>query len=125
MDSIKNNQFVIIFKGAIFSIIATLVLLFIYSAILAYTSVSESTIVPVIIILTGISILIGSSLATAKIKKNGLINGGAIGGIHIGFIYLVSSIIHTGFAVSTNSIIMIVCGVLAGVVGGIVGVNIK
>lgn len=125
MDSIKNNQFVIIFKGAIFSIMATLVLLFIYSAILAYTSVSESTIVPVIIILTGISILIGSSLATAKIKKNGLINGGAIGGIHIGLIYLVSSIIHTGFAVSTNSIIMIGCGILAGVVGGVVGVNIK
>ena len=47
------------------------ILLFAFSIILAYTNTSESTIVPVIIGITGISILSGSSIATSKIKNYG------------------------------------------------------
>ena len=60
-----------------------------------------------------------------KIKKNGLINGALVGLIYMLFIYLISSIINTGFALNLNSVIMILSGVIAGVVGGVVGVNIK
>ena len=59
--------------GIAISVVLTLVLLFAFSIILAYTNTSESTIVPVIIGITGISILSGSSIATSKIKKKGSI----------------------------------------------------
>ncbi len=125
MENLKSNQFITIIKGALFSIIATLIFLFIYSIILTYTNVSENTINVVIMFITGISILIGSSLATRKIKKMGLVNGGIIGAIYILILYLISSIINSQFTLETNSIIMIVVGIIAGIIGGIVGVNIK
>ena len=79
----------------------------------------------VIIIATIISILIGSSISTIKIKKNGILNGGIIGCIYILGIYLVSSVAQVGFALNMYSIIMIILSILAGMIGGIVGVNIK
>lgn len=121
----NKNSFMNIFKGIVLSFILTLVLLFIYSIILTYTSISENTIAPVIIVITIVSILIGSSISTTKIKKNGILNGGIIGLIYISFIYLISSIVQTGFGLNIYSIIMIAFSVLAGMIGGIVGVNIK
>ena len=52
MGSTKN-----IFKGVGISLILTIILLFIFSLILAYTNVNENTIRPVIIVVTAISIL--------------------------------------------------------------------
>ena len=103
----------------------TFVLLFIFSMILAYTNVSESTIIPVVIAITGISILIGSSISTSRIKKKGIVNGMIVGGIYVLTIYLLSSILSTGFNMNTYSIVMIIIGILCGGVGGIVGVNLK
>ena len=52
MESTKN-----IFKGVGISLILTIILLFIFSIILAYTNVNENTITPAIIVITAISIL--------------------------------------------------------------------
>lgn len=124
-NNIQTNNLFRIFKGSLISILFTLILLFIFSIILTYTSISETVISPVVIVISSISILIGSSISTMKIKKNGLVNGLFVGLIYMLFIYIVSSLINTGFAVTTTSIIMILSGVIAGIIGGIVGVNIK
>ena len=108
-----------------FSIVITLIGLLIYSIILSYTSVAESTIPTIIIIITGISILIGSTISTANIKKNGIVNGILVGLIYISLIYLLSSIITGNFLLNINSIIMIIVSGLTGAVGGIIGVNMK
>ena len=79
---------------------------------------------PVVITISGISILIGSSISSLKIKKQGMINGALVGLIYMIFIYLLSSIVFTGFGIDTNAIIMIVIGTAAGIVGGIIGVNL-
>mgnify|MGYP001852306722 CR=1 FL=1 len=121
----NKNNVINIFKGIVISFILTLILLFIFSTILTYTQIPESTIGPVIIIITVISILIGSSISTIKIRKNGIINGGIIGMIYILILYLFSSMFETGFSVNIYSIIMIVFSIIAGMIGGIVGVNIK
>lgn len=55
MDNMENTKN--IFKGVGISLALTMILLLIFSAILTYTNVSESTITPVIIIVTAISIL--------------------------------------------------------------------
>lgn len=112
-------------KGIVTSIIITLILLFIFSLLLTYTDVQESTIPTVTIIITGISILIGSSISTIKISKNGILNGGAIGFIYIFLLYIISSTVQTGFSLNLYSIVMIIVSIITGMIGGIMGVNIK
>ena len=120
-----NNNYMTIIKGVLISFILTLVLVFIFAIILTYTNIQESAIFPAVLLITAISILIGSSISTIKIKKNGILNGGIIGLIYILLIYLISSIVGTGFALNFNSILIILAAIVGGMLGGIVGVNIK
>ena len=120
----KENLIRII-KGSGVALGITLWLLFIFAVVLTYTNIAESVIKPVIIIVTAISILIGSSLSTLKIKKNGLLNGAIVGFIYIFSLYIISSITGSGFNLNIISIIMLVASVVAGMVGGIIGVNLN
>ena len=120
-----NKTFISILKGVLISLIATFLLLLIFSLVLTYTDIQENVISPVIIVVTGISILIGSSISNIKIKKNGLINGGIIGGLYIAILYITSSILNWNFGLDIKSIIMIVVGIVFGILGGIIGVNKK
>lgn len=120
------NNISIISKGVIISIMSTLILLFIFSAVLTYTDVNENIIPTVVIIITTISIFIGTTLTTKAIKKNGIINGGIISLIYILLIYLSSSITsNVGFKLTMYSIIMIIVSILFGMIGGIIGVNTR
>lgn len=120
----KENKFLAnIAKGILISLIATFILLIIFSIILTYSNVKEDVINPVIIIITAISIFIGSSVSCIKIRKNGLLNGGIIGGAYILIIYTISSILNWKFGLDLQSIIFIVVGIVFGILGGIIGVN--
>ncbi len=119
MEKTINN----ITKGIGIALLTTFVLLFIFAILLTYTKISETLINPVIIVVTAISILIGSSIANSKIKKNGLANGALIGGIYMITIYLISSILNWKFGLEIQSILMIVVGMIFGILGGIIGVN--
>ena len=76
--------------GSGISVAITLIGLIIFSCLITYTSIQESTIPAVTIIITAISILIGSTIYTTNLRKNGIINGATIGIVYILFIYLVS-----------------------------------
>ena len=120
----KNNNLTSILKGFIISLILTIIFIWIYALLLVKTNIQESTIAPVVITISGISVLIGSSIACLNIKKNGILNGACIGGMYYAVIYVLSSIALCGFAINVKSLIMIVIGVLLGGIGGIIGVNI-
>lgn len=112
-------------KGVGVSIGFTLVFLLIFSIILTYTNTSEQWTSPVIIVLTGISILIGSSLGNMKLKKNGIFNGALIGCSYFIIIYLISSTIKMDFSVSMQMLALVGVGIVLGILGGIIGVNKK
>ena len=105
-----------ILKGSVVSILISIILLIAFSGFLTYSSMSEKVIPVVILIITGISILIGSQMSTVHIRKNGLLNGGSVGLIYILTLYLISSIVGKGFLLNTYSIIMIVVSILMGAV---------
>jgi len=121
----NTNSVIRILKGSAISIAVSLVLLIIFAALLTYTNINENTMPTVIIIVTALSILIGSEITTSKIKKNGILNGALVGIIYILLIYLISSIITGNFSLNNYAIIMIVTSVLIGGLGGIIGVNRK
>lgn len=128
MENIVKGKFskncIRIIKGSVISFIITLILLFIFACLLTYTNVQESIIQPVIIIVSAISVLIGSSISTLKIRKKGLLNGAFIGLFYIASIYILSSITGSGFSFSIASIIMVIASIAAGMLGGIIGVNL-
>lgn len=123
-ENIKNN-INYIGKGIAISFIFTVIALLILSAVLTYSSVSENIESSSIIIINTISILIGSSFCTIKEKNRGMLKGIAVGGIYIGIIYIISSIVSMKFTLNFNSIIIIITSIISGAVGGIIGVNIK
>ena len=124
-DKGSSKNFMHVLKGLGIAFIITFIFLFILAIVLTFTNVSEEIINPTIIIITAISILIGSSISNIKIKKNGLINGGIIGGIYIILLYIFSSVFSMEFALTIQSLIMIVTGIVFGILGGIIGVNIS
>ena len=121
----KNNMLLKIIKGVGISVIFTIICLTIFSLLLTYTNLSESSIQPVVISVTGISILVGSFFATRKMNKNGIIKGIAVGLMYILLIYVISSVVNGGnFALTIGSLVMIFISVLCGAIGGIIGINI-
>ena len=125
LETNENKTIKNIIKGTGIALITTVILLLIFSIILTYTNIDEKVINPVIMIVTAISILLGSSLGNIKIKKNGLINGGIIGASYIITIYLISSILNWKFTLNLQSIFMITIAIVFGILGGIIGVNRK
>lgn len=122
----KNNSNIIkIIKGSALAIVLSLVLLTIYAVLLSFTSISETTMVPVVLVITGISVLIGSSISSISIRKQGIANGGLVGLIYVLFLYIASSIAGIGFEINMNAILMIIVGVITGMIGGIIGVNLQ
>lgn len=119
----ENSKIKSIIKGCIFTFIFTYLSVIIYSFILAYTNVSDSTIPTVIIGITMFSIFLSTMIFCRQIGTNGLINGAIISALYIGIIYLISSVAKTGFMVDKYSIIMIITCIIAGGIGGIIGVN--
>ena len=120
---LKNFKYIL--KGVIISIISTLIFLFIFSLILTYTNVSEKLINPFIIVVTAISIFIGSSIGSLKLQKQGILSGALIGGIYLISLYIISGIINNNFSMTIQSIILIISGMICGMFGGIIGVNKK
>ena len=121
----ESKNIVKIIKGSTVAIIITLLGLLIYSVILASTEIGENTINYVFIGISALSILIGSIISVSKIAKNGMLNGAIVGGIYIVILYLLSSIINLNFDINSNSIILIFFSMVAGMLGGVIGVNIK
>ena len=119
-----NKNIIRVIKGSIFAIVISLILLLIYASLLASTNLSENTMTVVVMTISGISILIGSSISSFKIKKQGMLNGALVGLIYMLFIYILSSIFLIGFVLNVKSMIMMIIGILAGMIGGIIGVNI-
>lgn len=129
MDNLDKNEtkenLIRIIKGSGIALGITILSLFIFAILLTYTNIQENTIIPVVIIITAVSILIGSSLSTLRIKKNGLLNGALVGVIYILLIYIISSLTGSGFSLNIMSIIMLVSSIIAGMIGGIIGVNLN
>ena len=123
--NIKTDKNIVrVVKGSIFAILITAIFLLIYAILLTSTNISENTMTTVVITVSGVSILIGSSISSFKIKKQGIINGALVGLIYITALYLLSSIIFVGFEINLSSIIMLVVSIITGMIGGIIGVNL-
>ena len=125
IDAKNQNNILRIIRGSLFSIIISVIGLLIFAIVLTNSNVSENIIPIVIIVISNLSILIGSIICNKRIEKNGIVNGMLVGLIYLIIIYLASSIAIKSFNFNMKSVIMILCSVISGTIGGIIGVNLK
>ena len=121
----RKGKIILIGKGVILGYLFMLLEIFIYSIVLAYTSVPESSIGTCVFVFSLLSVFISSSLVCIKIKENGMKNGGILGFFYIMLVYLFGSILTGNFTLTSQTITTIIFNILLGMIGGIVGVNIS
>ena len=109
--------------GSAIALVLSALLLLGFSLLLARTDMQESTTRPVIILLSSLCILIGSVFTARKNTKNGMVNGGFVGGIYLLVLWIISSILMEGMSFTLHTGIMLVAAILTGMLGGIIGVN--
>ena len=124
-ENLKKSNYIYILRGIIVSVLITMLGLLIFSIILTKTNTSEATIFPVVVVITAISILIGSFIASGKIKNKGIVNGAIVGGCYMLVIYLLSIIMGKSFSLNVQSFVTIIAAIIAGIIGGILGVNLR
>ena len=112
-------------KFMLLSYIIAIVLLSLVSVVFAYTNINDSLINIFVFVIIVITNLIGSTLTSRKIKKRGLIIGLIFGIIYFLIIYMLSVIFYTGFFVNKAVGLYLLISSISGMVGGIVGVNIR
>ena len=120
MDTLKSMC-----KGTIIAIAISIVSILIFSWLFVKTNIKEESINTIIIIISGVSLLIGTSISSIILKKYGIINGIVISVIYMIVLYLASSFVNKDFSINAKTIYMLITGIVLGILGGIIGVNIK
>ena len=104
----------------ILAIIASLI----FSILLRFTAVTESSLSLVMMIVTFLSLFIGGFISGGKGKKQGIVLGGGTGILYLAIILLFQYLGHDSFF-SIKQWIYYVCFVITATMGGILGVNMK
>lgn len=110
-------------KETFLSVLFTIVLIFIISLLVTFTSLGENMIVPLVIGAVSFSLLICAYRISKNKKKKGILYGIGLGVTYMIILYIISIFIKFDFSLSTNSLIMICAGIIGGAIGGILGVN--
>ncbi len=120
MENIKQYT-----KFLLISYAIAIVLLCLSAVVFAYTNINDSLINIFVFVIIVITNLIGSVLLSSKIKKRGLLVGLLFGIIYFLIIYLLSAIFYTGFFINKAVGLYLLMSSVSGIVGGIIGVNIR
>lgn len=119
----KNLSYII--KGVAMSFMILILLIVVFAAILSLTNISDNYIKPVLIGITFFSIMISSFLTLRKIKSKGVITGLILAGSFLLVLLIISFIMNGKLTFDMYSYMTILFGILSGMIGGILGVNIK
>lgn len=119
MTKLKNYSI-----SLVISFIISVVFISLTAVIFAYTNINDRHLQSFIFGTLLISVLVGSTILSRKIKEKGLLYGAIFGVLYCLLIYLIA-VIESGsfFASNTLGIYLGICAV-AGIIGGIIGVNI-
>ena len=120
-----GSQMINIIKSLGISYILTFVLLAIFAFIINFTDFPSSAVSAVTIVIILTSVLIAGIINGKKALEKGWLIGLISGGLYMLILYLLGCILYSDFTINSNAIILIFGGILAGVAGGIIGINNK
>ncbi len=114
-----------ILKSIALAFILTLLLLFIVTVLLTFTPMKEDTIPLLSTIIMIVSIAVGSIYMAIKAEEKGWLNGGIVGVLYFLILLLLNYLFIKPFIFDVYTIGKLFISLVAGVVGGMIGVNIK
>ncbi|MDD2503591.1 MAG: TIGR04086 family membrane protein [Clostridia bacterium] len=113
----------LLLKGLLASVIITVLAFILLSLILANTNFPQRLITPSVVVTTIISVLTAGSVSTRGIRNKGWLNGSIVGLVYMILLYLISSLVYNNFSIDRYVITMAAIGIMAGAIGGILGIN--
>lgn len=122
---IENFGFFPLLKGIVYAYLTAIPFFIFFAWILTYTDFPEKYIVIAVMVTTIGSILLASCMLAKSIKKKAWFNGSLIGFFYMLLLYLVSSIVFKDFSLNRYVLLMVLIGVLAGAIGGILGAGFE
>jgi len=124
-QKVPNDNTVLDFvKGLIVSCLVSLALVILFAFSLKWFALSDVFITPVILVIKGISVVIGSAIAI-KGESKGLVKGVMFGLLFMLVAFVLFSILAGTFSFDLSSILDFAFAALAGGVVGIIKVNKK
>lgn len=111
-------------KALLFSVLFSIAFVMIFAVIVKFADVSESVIVPVNIAIKIVSVLLGVLLGF-KHPRAGFVKGFVVGLLFAAATYLIFSAINGSFTADAMTAFDILGAVAAGVISGILTVNVK
>lgn len=117
-------MYINVFKGLVISYIFTFLSFLIFAAVLSLSSFSDSLMPSIILVISIVSILIGSAVCSMHASSQGFIWGGIVGFLYSIILYFLSSSLLVGFTSSVSTIYLILCSILFGAIGGVAGINL-
>lgn len=119
--SLKNNtRFLTILKGALFSLILSLLAILVFAFIIKLTGLSDGFIKPINQVIKVVSILFGCLMAFKKDNEKTLIKGAIIGAVYVVLAFLLFSALNGSFEFSPTIFIDILFGLAVGVISSII-----
>lgn len=95
------------------------------AAVLTFTDFPEKFTTAAVVLATLSGLFAAGFRAGTGNEKNGMVRGALTGLAYMVILYLISSILFKDFMISLRAAIMIITGLLAGAVGGLMGGNRK
>ncbi len=103
----------------------TVVLVMLFALLLCYTDIGEEWVSRGARIITLFSVALAGALCAGSGRRSGWLIGGVSGALYMLVLYALGYIIFGELELSLASALRVLYGLLAGVVGGIIGINMK
>lgn len=128
MKLVKENEGISVGRCAVnlvtaFSVTVILVLLF--ALILCYSDIGEEWISRGAKAITLFSVALAGALCAKSGRRRGWLTGGISGFLYMVVLYILGYLVFGKFRLDFSAALRVVYGVLAGIVGGIIGINLK
>lgn len=126
-EEIKQNtsKLLCILKGMAVAYALTCIIFIAFGILLTYTNMQESTIPMVALATTALSAAVAGFDWAKCMQKRGLVWSAAAGLVYAVLLYLITSFGSGDFSFEISCMRMLVVSVVAGIAGGILGVNRK
>lgn len=121
----EKMSMISLLKGLLVSYVITIPVFMLFALILANTDFPQRLTTPAVVVTTLVSVLTAGAISTKGIRNRGWLNGSIVGLVYMIILYILSSLVYNDFTIDKYVVTMTIIGVLAGAIGGIVGINAK
>lgn len=121
----KGFNILMLTKGVFWALSCSLICILIFAFIIKFTTIPETVITPINQVIKILSIFVGCSVASKKIKSNGWFWGLLLGAAYTLLAFLVFSILDGEFRFSLNLLNDFVFGSILGLISGIIAFAIR